>query len=110
MTKTDTYIRQLRDLTSLYAVHPTLPLPYSPTLSFFISGDLDEALDLRDLMLNPVVTQDGNKDFPVTITGTLCGFPAVVYLTAGVAFEDPATPVVLPALDQRLAVKVKAAS
>ncbi len=104
MTPTDTrteYAKSLRLLADLLDNNPGVVLPYDRKVTFFVHGDLTRALTIRDLMVDPVTSQDGKSaDFPVGIDGTLCGLPAHVYVSADAAGVSKNAP--RPPCDPRL--------
>ena len=95
MTDTDTrtnYTQGLRAVADLLDKNPGVPLPYGRGLSFFIRDDLDEALAIRYLMVDPVTYWGENVCYPVVIEGQLAGLPACVYIWAAAAGVAPVSP------------------
>jgi len=96
------YVKSLRALADLIDSDETIPLPYQgDELTFFIHGDVEQALALHKLMEAPTLTQESGN-FPVQITGRLAGFKVLVYVDEKAALAKapfrPTFPALVPAL------------
>jgi len=110
----DTYATALRQLADLLPITPELPIPdqIRPSgFTFYVSRDHATIWAIADLMTDVAVERDPSVDFPVTISGTLAGLPAVVRVCARLALAEGQR-VSAPELNPRLAalVRVQAAS
>lgn len=114
MTDRDTYASNLRNLADLI---PELPLPnqIQPSrITFYVQDSHDTIWSITDLMIDVTLERDRSVDFPLTINGTLAGFPTVVRVCTRLALAEGQM-VSAPELNPRLAVLcddagVKAAS
>jgi hypothetical protein len=101
MTTTETaYIRNLFALAELLASNKAIPIPYNLSarggLVFYVHGDIETVVAIRDLMDDPITLPNDSTTFPVQITGTLVGFATIVDVARDIAF-DPREGYIVPA-------------
>ena len=101
------YVRNLFDLATLLDNEPNIPIPYGLSarggLQWYVHGDIETVLAIRDLMADAVTLPNDSQTFPVRITGTLAGFAATVDVARSIAL-DPREGFIVPrpAMNPRL--------
>jgi len=98
--KRTAYIKNLFDLATLLDNNPSIPIPYALSsragLVWYVHGDIETVLAIRELMDDALTLPHDSRDFPVEITGTLCGFAATVDVARGIALDDTVPAVSAP--------------